>query len=177
MKIILSRKGFDSHAGGCASPILPDGTMLSLPVPGKSITKYSSISINGKKYSDIIKKLYPGFKEEYCHLDPDIRNGVRLKNPKEWKPAFGQADNAQGQLRNAGVEPGDIFLFFGWFRGVDENHNYIKNSKKRFNNDFYSCADMQVIYGYMQIGRIITDPDEIKKFYWHPHSEDRKSVV
>ena len=33
MKIILSRKGFDSSWGGCPSPVLPDGTMLSMPIP------------------------------------------------------------------------------------------------------------------------------------------------
>ena len=33
MKIILSRKGFDSGYGGIASPVLPDGTLLSLPIP------------------------------------------------------------------------------------------------------------------------------------------------
>ena len=33
MKIILSRKAFDSRHGGHASPILPDWTMLSLPIP------------------------------------------------------------------------------------------------------------------------------------------------
>jgi hypothetical protein len=33
MKVILSRKGFDSEYGGIASPILPDGTLLSLPIP------------------------------------------------------------------------------------------------------------------------------------------------
>ena len=35
MKIMLSRKGFDStkEDGGYPSPILPDGTLLSLPVP------------------------------------------------------------------------------------------------------------------------------------------------
>ena len=33
MKVILSRKGFDSSNGGCPSPILPDGTLLSLPIP------------------------------------------------------------------------------------------------------------------------------------------------
>ena len=33
MKIVLSRKGFDSSAGGHVSPILPDGTLLSLRVP------------------------------------------------------------------------------------------------------------------------------------------------
>ena len=36
MKIVLSRKGFDSAAGGVASPILPDGKMLSLPIPDRS---------------------------------------------------------------------------------------------------------------------------------------------
>ncbi len=33
MQIILSRKGFDSASGGGPSPILPDGTLLSLPIP------------------------------------------------------------------------------------------------------------------------------------------------
>jgi hypothetical protein len=35
MKVILSRKGFDSGYGGIPSPVLPDGTMLSLPIPSK----------------------------------------------------------------------------------------------------------------------------------------------
>ena len=33
MKIILSRKGFDSSYGGYPSPILPDGSLVSLPIP------------------------------------------------------------------------------------------------------------------------------------------------
>jgi hypothetical protein len=33
MKVILSRKGFDSGYGGYPSPVLPDGTILSLPIP------------------------------------------------------------------------------------------------------------------------------------------------
>ena len=32
MKIILSRKGFDSANGGIVSPIFEDGTMVSFPV-------------------------------------------------------------------------------------------------------------------------------------------------
>ena len=39
MKVILSRKGFDSSFGGYPSPILPDGTLISLPIPSM---KYSS---------------------------------------------------------------------------------------------------------------------------------------
>ena len=33
MKMILSRKGFDASSGGMASPILPDGRLLPLPIP------------------------------------------------------------------------------------------------------------------------------------------------
>ena len=33
MKVILSRKGFDSSAGGYASFIYPNGKMQSLPIP------------------------------------------------------------------------------------------------------------------------------------------------
>jgi len=33
MKFILSRKGFDSKSGGYPSPIFPDGSLISLPIP------------------------------------------------------------------------------------------------------------------------------------------------
>ena len=33
MKLSLSRKGFDSGTAGVPSPIFPDGSMLSLPIP------------------------------------------------------------------------------------------------------------------------------------------------
>ena len=47
MKIILSRKGFDSSSGGYCNPILPDGkTLLSLPIPG--VSDYSV------KYKDLV---------------------------------------------------------------------------------------------------------------------------
>jgi len=39
MRVILSRKGFDSSFGGCPSPILPDGTLLSLPIPEMAYSK------------------------------------------------------------------------------------------------------------------------------------------
>ena len=35
VRVVLSRKGFDSSSGGYPSPILPDGTLLSLPIPEK----------------------------------------------------------------------------------------------------------------------------------------------
>ena len=51
MKLILSRKGFDSSAGGIASPILPDGRMISLPIPssGDDFT-FADINVPGCRY-------------------------------------------------------------------------------------------------------------------------------
>ena len=58
MKIILSRKGFDSQYGGHPSPILPDGTLLSIPIPSKDeIYKFSELYHKGKSFYQIIKEL------------------------------------------------------------------------------------------------------------------------
>ena len=62
MKIILSRKGFDAEAGGFASPILPDGRMISLPIPEESSeVKYSELSVDGQtNYYSLMESLYKG---------------------------------------------------------------------------------------------------------------------
>jgi len=60
MKVALSRKGFDSGYGGCPSPILPDGTILSLPIPSKkdlkmeNPVKYANLVYDGKDLFQII---------------------------------------------------------------------------------------------------------------------------
>ncbi len=168
MKIILSRKGFDSSNGGCASPIMPDGTLLSLPIPSGDNVRFSDIAWDGITYSEILRQITPQRSYDKCHLDPDIRKN-RINKVKGWRPAFGQAGAAQGLLSNAGVETGDIFLFFGWFRQVEKTgKEYCFASRN--NIDFYHGNDLQVIYGYLQVGKIIKNQDEIRKYYWHPHS-------
>ncbi len=171
MKVILSRKGFDSANGGIPSPIMPDGTLLSMPIPfDDENTAYADIQWNGMTYADILRDLNPTREYTRCHLDPDIRDN-RVKHIKGWAPAFGQLGSAQGKLRNAGVEEGDLILFFGWFRkAVESKAGY--RFAPRDEHDFYAGNDLQVIFGYMQIGEIITDQDRIRKYYWHPHSTD-----
>ena len=44
MKIILSRKGFDSANGGIVSPIFEDGTMVSFPIPSDDEDTYDSLT-------------------------------------------------------------------------------------------------------------------------------------
>ena len=50
MRIILSRKGFDSANGGYPSPIMPDGRMVSLPIPEQETdVKYSQLLLPNEK--------------------------------------------------------------------------------------------------------------------------------
>ncbi len=170
MKIILSRKGFDSSNGGCASPIMPDGTLLSMPIPTNDEVSFTDIAWNDVTYAEILEQICPNKSFSNCHLDPDIRDN-RIKKVNGWVPAFGQTGSAQGLLSNAGVEVGDTFLFFGWFRQVEQTENGYKFATRK-HNDFYHGNDLQVIYGYMQVGEIITDQDRIRQYYWHPHSSD-----
>ena len=54
MKVVLSRKGMDSRAGGIPSPILPDGTLLSLPIPNeKSGVPYGDLVYKGRTFSKL----------------------------------------------------------------------------------------------------------------------------
>ena len=172
MKIILSRKGFDSANGGIVSPIFEDGTMVSFPIPSDDEDTYDSLYYNGIRYSQILRDLrYKG--GDHCHLDPDLDLGRRRERIDGWFPAFGQRDAAASYLKNLGVAPGDIFLFFGNFHFVE-----CKNGKYKYSRecgDFYREKDIQVIWGYLQVGEILSAPEKQKEAWWHPHSTDERT--
>lgn len=176
MKIILSRKGFDSGYGRQPSPILPDGTLLSLPIPLENDLKtFSDLYFEGKSYYDIIKELNPRTQyNEYqsCHLDPDIRENAVLNRDRLWKPIFGQADAAQSHLTNQEVNIGDIFLFFGWFRQTE-----LVQGKLRY---LRGSPDLHVIYGYFQIGEIYNNGDTLPPYvrnHSHANLEHQKKKI
>lgn len=171
MKVILSRKGFDSTFGGCPSPILPDGTLLSLPIPSDDQDAYKDLSCCGVNYADLLQQLRPKKEYSHCHVDPDLRPGLRTSGIDGWRPAFGQTDAARGVHKNAGVEIGDLFLFFGWFRQTELGPNGYRFVRRR--EDFFQFANLQVIYGYLQIGKILTDKEQIAEYYWHPHASKK----
>lgn len=167
MKLILSRKGMDSKAGKMPSPILPDGTLLSLPIPdNNSGLRYGDIAYEGKTYMEIIQELKPTFdfnECKCCHLDPDIREDIT--HPANWKAAFGQHSASASHLDNNGVGEGDLFLYFGWFRQSE----YDSNGKLRF---VRGAKDLHIIYGYMQIGNVVRSMEDIKNSYsYHPHAK------
>lgn len=105
LKLIFSRKGFDSGAGGGPSPIV-DGRPISLPIPGASharAPRYADLGLADAVAAASRGRLGGG---DHCHHDPFFRDG---------RCAFGQADAAQSHLANQGVGVGDLFLFFGLF--------------------------------------------------------------
>jgi hypothetical protein len=176
MKIILSRKGFDSNIGKTTSPIFENGDMISFPIPeketeGVSKEEFSMLQYNGIDLSELLNQLgYGRDKNQVCHIDPDLVKDRRVQVVDGWNAIFGQCDSAAMYLNNQSVNIGDIFLFFGNFHHVTEyDKGLYKKTRKR--GDFYKDNDIQVIWGYLQVGEII--PKEKQQNYkWHPHSMD-----
>ena len=82
MRLILSRKGFDSGSGGCPSPIFPDSRMLSLPIPDRnSRVAYQEIEEQGVHIGQLVVDLSGDTRRlrQYAHLDPD--QGKRASPP------------------------------------------------------------------------------------------------
>lgn len=125
MRIIFSRKGFDSGSGGKPSPIV-NNRPISLPIPTKrrSATTYDDLGLG-----NLVEAVTSGkiVRDNLCHNDPYFADG-------KW--AFGQTGSAQSHLKNQGVDVGDFFLFFGLFKeeGGDPHHR---------------------IYGYMRIETVL----------------------
>ena len=167
MRVILSRKGFDSKYGGVPSPILPDGRMISLPIPDKDApVTYGAIHRDGINLGELAADLTGGrIPPAYrAHLDPDL-DAAAVVRPNGWRPIFGQSGAALGHLRKEGVMTGDLFLFFGWFRPVERLENrwcYVRGSKS-----------VHALWGWMKVGEIlscISLPSDIARWaVGHPH--------
>jgi hypothetical protein len=126
MKIILSRKGFDSKSGGAPSPII-GGVPISLPIPsGKypSESTYGSVGL-GDRVSMANSKWTA---DHHCHEDPMFW---------EDRCAFGQTGAAQFHLKKRNVGVGDVFLFFGLFAEPCSRDRY------------------HLIFGYLSVEKVI----------------------
>jgi len=173
MKIILSRKGFDLTAGGYPSPhLVESGRLLSFPIPEENDKNeidtgrtYADLRLDEKwSYLDVMKKLgIRNFDNKYVHLDPDIDRSVLHNREADWRGLFGQSSSAQSHLSRKGISPGDIFLFFGWFKDVIRIGNGYK---------YVSGTDRHIIWGYLQVGQIQAIDKNKTYESWkatHPH--------
>ncbi len=164
MKIIFSRKGFDSAAGGGASPIV-EGRPISLPIPAgvASQTRYGDLGLG-----DYVKAASRGRygSDDLCHHDPmffrDDQNGSgqsvsgqRVSGQSVsgqniigqclfGQCLFGQCGAAQTHLANQQVGIGDVFLFFGLFEEEqtgERHHRIFGYLKIEAMIDLTTCQD------------------------------------
>ena len=155
MKLILSRKGFDSGSGGVPSPIFPDGSMCSIPIqaPGARV-RYRDIRKGpGGDMGGIVRgltrgRIGPG---DLCHFDPDLSAGSLGARHPRWRPSLGQVNAAEGHLAKMGVGIGDVFVFFGWFRRVERDAAW----GWRFER---GAPDLHVIFGWLRVEATIEVP-------------------
>ena len=173
MKIIISRKGFDSKAGGVASPILPSGELCLLPIPeslpDQRSKRYEEIMLGEHSLGAIANDLTRGKirPDMAAHLDPDL-NFSSIPRAENWKPIFGQAGAAERHLQNQDVKAGDVFVFFGWFKQVEfaGKYQYVRGA-----------CDLHVIFGWLQIERRISVNEPSPIPFWasdHPHCKGIK---
>lgn len=146
MRIVFSRKGFDSGSGGGPSPIV-NGRPVTLPIPAgaASRTTYGDLGLSAHVARSSRGKLGA---DDLCHHDPMFTEGGEC--------LFGQCGAAQTHLERQGVREGDVFLFFGLFRdweqGGEPHHR---------------------IFGYLKVDEIIElsdgPPQELAEIA-HPHA-------
>ncbi|WP_207551595.1 Nmad3 family putative nucleotide modification protein [Solilutibacter tolerans] len=107
----------------------------------------------------------------HCHelWRPDVYE--RLVGPNSipgWRPSLGQTGSAQSHLAKSEVGAGDTFLFFGWFRRVEEvagKYRYIKSEPQ-----------LHVIFGWLEVDEVLSVVSDrqgsLDRHPWvsaHPH--------
>lgn len=166
MKLIFSRKGFDSSAGGVPSPLVDDRP-ISLPIPTRMPTpiRYGDLS-NG--VAELVSDLTRGriAADRPCHLDPDLDTKSLVRQPG-WRGALGQVSAAQSHLSNNGVGQGDVFLFWGLYRPAVRGQT---------GSWVFAGTPEQRLFGWLQIDEVLTigkDPlPALTRYPWlrsHPH--------
>lgn len=128
----------------------------------------------GKKIHDLLGNLEGSLRENnihsYCHLDPDlIRENLNRVNG--WRGLFGPHPKYQKHF-GSDVKENDLFLFFGTFRHVIIERESLRYAKKN-DGDHLLHKGTHIIYGYLQVSKVITDSESIKPWMYeknhHPH--------
>lgn len=187
MKLILSRKGFDSGSGGCFSPYDHEtGKYIWFPIPEK-VTNYSNSvrytdvlvkndyisNIKGSNLSEIYsslkgsyrvklrKKEFVGINDDdvFAHFDPMLGTPPWIEENPNLKIGRGYGQyNSAPHLEKHNVNEGSIFLFFGGFQST--------KSKK---------ISGHYIYGWLKVKKRIETYKECKELikeynlHHHPH--------
>ncbi len=198
-KIIFSRKGFDSSAGGYPNLIFPDGTMYMIPIPDKNSNLYYnelSFTYENEPIQKILNDLtkqrikikgktkHCNYEEKKfrCHLDP-----MEIDTSEFRGIAFGQTNASASHLsashlldkKNNGknkVTKGDLFLFFSWFREVEKKNGkwYYKRKSPHLHVIFKTMIIEEIINFDEQDKTSVVEQYPFLEKAKHPHLELNK---
>jgi hypothetical protein len=176
MKLILSRKGFDTGTGGGPSPVLPNAKMVSLPIPEAprplgAGTPYTDINTPANvSMAALIAPLAKNPKLLVAgHLDPDLDPGAKPRT-EGWHASLGQSGAAASHLVNQGVGPGDLFVFWGLFRQTVQTSDGLTWQP--------GAKPFHAIFGWMTVADVLRPgQDDLPQWLCdHPHVVDQDRV-
>ena len=129
--------------------------MLSLPIPYKGARhRLGQVCRHGVPLAGVAASLTRGRvdAETAVHLDPDLCHGD-LCRAEGWRPAFGQLGAAQAHLARHRIGPGDLFLFFGWFRQAEP----AGRAEPGGPGWRYAAGspDLHALFGWLQVGAVL----------------------
>jgi hypothetical protein len=189
-KVVLSRKGFDSVAGGGFSPFDPKTRkyiVLPIPMGEKELAisnrlKYEEIKIkknhlDGYSETDLkslmmkslsIEKATITVKDkkeesEYTHFDPWLGDCPWLEGDSNHQiGAFGQVGGRQTHLQIKGVDKGSLFLFFSRFKPIKPIGQNRKNIIVPDIRDENLGKGLYFIYGWLKVDKVIQQYKDVK---------------
>lgn len=170
MRIIFSRKGFDSGSGGKPSPIV-DGVPVSLPIPGTRDEPFTYADVHHPTAGSLAP-----YAEEITKGRVTGRNPAHYDPQLPWEPgmaSLGQQGAAQTHLTNQNVQPGDVIIFFGLFRDYTAPRGHL------------DAKPHHRIFGAMTIDQLCVLGEEAHPGHWrelglpqpHPHTERRHMLA
>ncbi len=136
------------------------------------MVRYERLHHQGVAVGELVEQLTGGKVSagDGAHLDPDLLTEQYLR-ASGWQPVLGQSGSAQGHLRKQGVACGDLFVFFGLFRAVEQHcqrWRFVPQSPAR-----------HIIWGWLKVGEAI-NVDELQPgvhswLGYHPHCQRQEA--
>ena len=126
--------------------------MFSLPIPSWDQETFDDLQHGEVNIANVVAGITGGRMNgrDRVHLDPDLNFGTYQYRKtraawREWRGMLGQTGIAQGHLDKQGVGAGDVFLFFGLYRRVEEaaqGWRFVRGA-----------PELHVLWGWLQVDR------------------------
>ena len=146
--------------------------MFSLPIPSYDEETFEDLKHGAIDIASVVSGITNGRMSgrNLIHLDPDLNFDAyryRKNRPawQQWRGMLGQAGIAQSHLDKQGVGSGDVFLFFGLYRQVEQTAQGWRFVR--------GAPELHVLWGWLHVDQKyrVADlgPNDLSWAFHHPH--------